>query len=592
MPARQGVVQKSHGETERICLFPPCQVKCPIHEQIQRTNVLLSLLPHDPETAAAKIIEIGDALFRENPFFTVCGYVCGICELECSYAEHGGAIKRRLLKRFVAESYVERLSTIEPLPRGERARIAIIGGGPAGLMAAYELAGRGYRPVIFESSDTLGGALRLIPHYRLPQPMLDAAIASLLRVAGIEVCYGSRLGDHGFDLDRFRNDGFAAIFIAVGSPTPRILEYQGQPVPGQQHPGVIYGHSFLYELAHNALPDGYLCGRTAIVVGGGNVAFDAARSARRLGGITRVVCLESGSGAGKDHLPADPHEVSAAIEEGVEIVYSRGVAAINTDGANFSSISAPRCTAVFDEHGFNPVFDSSDSIDIPGDLLIIAVGQGPERRFLHHEGLLDDRGKVAVDPLTLHSLRQPGVFLGGDMLRIGFMVDAMADGIEAAESINRFVQGADLGQGREAPYVSAEPPVRRDYRHAPESRSLPPDQRLNFHLFEKGFSLEEAIAEARRCLTCGPCASCEACIAAGIRTDIDTCQVDEARCSGCGICVTACPFGAVAIERLGDRLISVTDRQLCRGCGLCVAACPVSARRLVPKTETKAVASQ
>lgn len=580
MTSRRSDSSDAHSVPARSHLLPPCEVRCPIHEEIQRSNILISLLPHDPETALSRIIEIGDALFQKNPLFTVCGYVCGICELECSYKDTGGAIQRRLLKRFIAERYMERLAEIQPFPAGDLGKVAIIGAGPAGLMAAYELSRRGYQPTIFEAGDLPGGALRLIPGYRLPQAVLDDTLAALVRVAGVTIHYRSPLGTTGCDLQQLRRDGFSAIFIAAGSPAPRILEYAGMVVPGQQLKGVMYGHTFLYERAHGLLPDNCLAGRRIIVVGGGNVAFDAARSARRLGGITTIVCLESNVVGRKESIPADPHEVSAAAEEGIEIVYSRGVAAITSADGNFRSIKAPRCTRVYDGDRFNPAFDSSDMIDIPGELLIIAVGQGPERRFLQNEGLLDERGKVAIDPVTLQSLVHETVFLGGDMLRLGFMVDAMRDGLEAAESIDRFIRGLDLREGRTAEFTSTDPPFRHDYRSAPVIVSLPPEERLHFTLFEKGFTPDEAISEARRCLACGPCASCEACLKAGVRTEISTCEVVEERCSGCGICVTACPFGAAAVERRGERMISVTNLQLCRGCGLCVAACPAAARRL------------
>jgi len=573
--------QSRLAESDCTCFLPPCQVKCPIHEEIQRSNILISLLPSDPEAASAQIIEIGNSLFQSNPFFPICGYVCGICELECSYAEHGGAIRRRLLKRFIAENYRNHLNEIETFPKGELAEVAIIGGGPAGLMAAFELARRGYRPSIYESDDLLGGAIRLIPHYRLPKNILEETLDAIVRVAGIKLHLNSPLGKQGFDLDRLRNEGAAAIFIAAGSPTPRILEYQGKLVAGQQLAGVMYGHSFLYELAHGAIPDGYLNHRRVIVVGGGNVAFDAARSARRLGALTRLICLESASGIGREKIPADPHEIESAVEEGIEIIHSRGVASINSDDGTFQSISAPLCKVVYDDKGFNPVFDPSDTIDIYADLLVIAVGQGPERCFLEHEGLLDENGKVAVDQLTLESLLHEGVFIGGDMLRIGYMVDAMSAGLEAAESIDRQIRGADLREGRGFKCLTADPPVRRSYRPGAELPRVLYGPYPDFNFHEAGFSLEEAISEARRCIACAPCASCEACLDAGIRVGIPGCEVDEDRCSGCGICTTACPFGAIYLKADGIKHISATDSLLCRGCGLCVPVCPVSARKLI-----------
>ncbi|MBI5657073.1 MAG: FAD-dependent oxidoreductase [Geobacter sp.] len=563
--------------------LPPCQARCPIREDIQRTNVLISLLPDDPAAAQAALIEIGDYLFDQNPLFTVCAYVCGLCELACWYADSGGAIRRRLLKRFVAESYRQRLMERPPFTNvPEKERVAVIGGGPAGLMAAFELSRRGYRPTVFEAGDRLGGALWLIPRYRLPHETLEETLAALVRIAQIEVRCGSSAGTGELTLDRLRVQGFAAIFVATGSPVPRILTYAGAAVPGQQLAGIMYGHSFLYELAHDAIPAGYFRDRRVIVVGGGNVAFDAARSARRLGATTTLICLECATRNCRDAVPADPNEIRGAWEEGVEIVYDRGVSSIRSENGVFRGIIAPRCTRVYDDNCvFDPRFDPEDRLEMAGDILIIAVGQGPERRFLAEEGLLDDNGRLVADPLTLQSARQSDVFVGGDMLKIGFMVEAMRDGKEAAESIDRFVRATDLRSGRTCDTVSPLPPHRHYYRPEPAVAWIPPEQRQDFRLFEEGFTLAEAIAEARRCLACGPCISCKACIAAGIQDDIPGVEIDEGRCSGCGICIPACPFNAASLAIKGERTVSVTDPILCRGCGFCVAACPSAARRLV-----------
>lgn len=568
--------------------LPPCQIRCPIHEDIQRTNILISLLPNDPEKAAHPLQRIGDYLFDHNPFFPICGYVCGLCETACSYAVTGGAIRRRLLKRFIADSYKERMKQREPyrsLPH-KAPRVAIIGAGPAGIMAGFELFRRGYRCSVFESDDSPGGALRLIPHYRLPPEVLAGNLEAIFRIARLDLHCGTRFGDNGFDLNMLRRQRFAATFIAVGSPIPRILTYRGVETAGQHLPGVVYGHSFLYELSHNAIPDGYLKGRKAVVVGGGNVAFDAARSLRRLSAETVMVCLESIDPGARDSLPADPDEVRGAREEGVEIVCSRGVSAINAREGVFHSILAPRCLTVYDENGFNPQFDETDTIEIPGELLVIAVGQGPERSFLRNEGLLDETGRFSADPVTLECLNHAGMFVGGDMLKIGFMADAMRDGLVAAESIDRFIRGADLRHGRSVDYSAPPIPIRQNWRQGPCVEWLPPEQRVDFRPFEQGFTLDEAISEAKRCLACGPCLSCKACIEAGIRNEISCIEIDEGLCSGCGICVTACPYSAARVVRKGSGLISMTDPLLCRGCGRCVAACPAGARKLVANSGT------
>ncbi len=333
--------------------LPPCQVRCPINEDIQRTNVLISLLPEDPELAADGVIQIGDYLYDRNPLFNICGYVCGLCELDCNYQSKGGAIRRRLLKRFVSDTYTYHLDRKEEFNIvKQKENVAVVGGGPAGLMCAFDLSKRGYRVTIFEASDRLGGALWLIPRYRLPEKVLTSAVENMVRIAGIDVKYSTRVGGGKLGLEKLKNEGFKAIFIAEGTPAPRVLTFGREKVQGQDLSGVMYGNTFLYEVSHGNIKPGYFKGQKVIVIGGGNVAFDVARTARRLGGETTIVCLECENKKLKDGIPADEDEIRGAWEEGIRIVYSRGVKRIIGEGERLKKIECPRCTSVFDESGF------------------------------------------------------------------------------------------------------------------------------------------------------------------------------------------------------------------------------------------------
>lgn len=562
--------------------LPPCQVQCPINEDIQRTNVLISLLPDDPELAAQGIIQIGDYLYNKNPFFTVCGYVCGLCELECNYQAKGGAIRRRLLKRFLADTYTYQLDKREEFDiKKHKENIAVVGGGPGGLMAAYDLSKRGYRVTVFEASDRLGGALWLIPRYRLPEKVLTSAIDNVVRLTGIDVKYNTTVGHGKLTLDKLENEGYSAIFMAKGTPTPRTLTFDGEDVHGQDLSGVMYGHTFLYEVSHGNIRPNYFRGKKVIVIGGGNVAFDAARTARRLGGDTTIICLESEDKKSKDGIPADWDEIRGAWEEGIRIIYSRGVRRIFGESGKLKRIECPRCTSVFDQTGFNPEFDVSDAVTLDGDVLIVTVGQGPDRLGLQKDGLLDERGRLAVDPVTLQSLMRESVFIGGDLRRIGFMVDAMHDGLVAAESIDRHLRGLDIKEGRKRDYESQDSPRRRVYQSEPDVFWIPPEKRLHFQLFERGFSLPEAVEEAQRCLTCGPCVSCKACVSVGIQESLSAVEVNPERCSGCGICVSVCYYDAAQTKEVEGKRRSVTDMFKCKSCGMCVVACPSGARKLV-----------
>ena len=562
--------------------LPPCQIKCPINEDIQRTNVLISLLPEDPDKAREGIIQISDYLYNKNPFFNVCGYICGLCELECNYRTRGGAVRRRLLKRFLSDVYTDYLKQKEEFNVvKDKENVAVIGGGPGGLMCAYALSKKGYRVTVFEASNRLGGALWLIPFYRLPEEVLKTTVDSLVRIAGIDVKFGAKLGEGKLTIERLKNEGYKAVFLAKGTPYPRVLTFDGEVVAGQDLSGVMYGHTLLYEVSHGNIGPNYFKGKKLIVIGGGNVAFDVGRTAQRLGGDVTVICLECEDKSSKDGIPADEEEISAAWEEGIKIVYSRGVKKIIGEHGKFKGIDCPKCTSVFDEKGFNPKFDCSDCIDLHGDLLIITVGQVPDRAFLQREGLMDERGRLVVDPITLQSVRKEQVFIGGDVRRIGFMVEAMKEGMVAADSIERYLRGLDMREGRKRDYEGYSLPLRKSYKPETEVVWIPPEKRMHFQLFERGLTLEEARAEAKRCITCGPCVSCKACISIGFEKSLYAVEVDREKCSGCGLCVFACNYNAAHLIDTDGRISSATDMFKCKSCGMCVVACPSDARRLV-----------
>lgn len=572
----------AHIEEAVKQLLPPCQIKCPINEDIQRTNVLISLLPEDINSLKQGVIQIGNYLYEKNPFFNICGYICGLCELECNYKTKGGAIRRRLLKRFLSDYYTDYLKEKEEFDIiKDKENVAVIGGGPSGLMCAYVLSKKGYRVTVFEASNRLGGTLWLIPDYRLPKDVLKTTVDNLVRVAGIDVKPGSRIGEGKLSIESLKKRGYKAIFLAKGTPTPMVLTYQGRVVAGQDLSGVMYGHNFLYEVSHGNIEPNYFKNKKIIVIGGGNVAFDVARTARRFGGEITVVALESEDKASRDAIPADETEIRGAWEEGIKIIYSRGVRKIIGEGGRFKRIECPKCVSAYDEQGFNPRFDESDSLDLTGSILIITLGLGPDRVLLQKEGLLDGRGRLEVDHFTLQSAKDESVFIGGDVRRIGFMVEAMREGMEAGESIHRFLRGLDLREGRKRDYEKFDIPTRSSYKPPAEVAWIPPEKRMHFQVFERGLTPKEAIEEAKRCLTCGPCVSCKACVSIGFAKSLYAVAVNEERCSGCGTCVSACNYGSAHLINREEKLVSATDMFKCKSCGICVTACPSGARTLV-----------
>jgi NADPH-dependent glutamate synthase beta subunit-like oxidoreductase/CheY-like chemotaxis protein/NAD-dependent dihydropyrimidine dehydrogenase PreA subunit len=564
--------------TGKVCL-PPCQIACPIGEPIQRTNTMIAYLPLDAERAYNQIIEIGDEIYDKNPLFTVCSYICGLCEKECNYKGQTGAIRRTMLKRFLTDHYLPYLETKAPLPFPTKEKVAVIGGGPGGLMCAYKLSEKGYRVIILERGSQLGGALRYIPRYRLPTNIIDNTLDNLARIAHVDVEFGATMGNGGKTLGDLRSDGYRAVFIATGTPSPRPLTMEGQLVKGADLGGVAFGLHLLFELNQSSFSQELLGqlfrGERVIVIGGGNVAFDVARSARRLGADVSIVCLENEDKSSKDGIPADVEEIEGAAEEGLKIYYSRGVEEMIGGDGKFKKIKCPRCTSVFDESGFNPKFDHRDAIHLEGDVLLVTIGQGPERTFFFQEGLLNERGRLDIDPLTLMSNRKEGVFVGGDVRRVGFAAEAMRDGVIAAESIDRYLRGEDLKLGREKQYEAAAIPKLMEYKPQPELEWLL--DRMDFELFKKGFSLEEAVEEARRCLGCGPCKSCKACVALGVQPKIAEIEVNEDVCSGCGICAAVCSYDAIRLVESNKGVVSLVDDLKCKRCGACSAACPSEA---------------
>jgi len=566
--------------TGRVYL-PPCQIACPIGEDIQRTNAMIALLPLDIEEAHSQIIKIGDEIYKKNPLFPVCSYICGLCEKECNYKDHTGAVRRKMLKRFISEYYLPYLESKPALPYPTKEKVAVIGGGPGGLMCAYMLGKMGYKVTILESDSRLGGALRYIPQYRLPSEVINSTLNSLARIAHIEVRFGVEMGKNGNTLGNLDGEGYKAVFIATGTHAPRPLTLERETVVGADMDGVISGLYLLYDMNQGKVPAQLyrqlFRHKKVIVVGGGNVAFDVARSARRLGGDVALVCLESADKSSKDGIPADVEEVEGAIQEGIMINYCRGVEEIIGEKGRFKAIKCPRCTSVFDDKGFNPKFDRGDVIYLEGDVLLITIGQGAERTFFRQEGLLDENGRLDIDQLTLMSHRQEGVFIGGDVRRVGFAAEAMRDGMIAAESIDRYLRGKDLKAGREKEYEDAAFPKRLEYKPQPEVLWSAAEDRLNFEPFEKGYSLEEAVAEARRCLCCGPCQSCKACVALGLQPEIPSISVNQDLCSGCGVCVAVCPYDALQLVESDGGRVAAVDSLKCKRGGLCASACPSGA---------------
>jgi NADPH-dependent glutamate synthase beta subunit-like oxidoreductase/ferredoxin len=578
--SQKGRVEEVIDEITGKVYLPPCQIACPMGMDIQRSHAMIALLSPDTQEARSQIIRIGDEIYEKNPLFPICSYICGLCEKECNYKDQTGAVRRKMLLRFLADYYLPYLESKPPLASPTKEKVALIGGGPGSLMCAYILSKNGYRATILERSSQLGGALGLIPQYRLPKNIIEATLNNLVRIAHIEVKLGVKVGDGGKTLDELKNEGYRAFFIATGTPSPRPLTFGRELVAGADLDGVVFGLDLLSDMSQGKVLHGLFRDKRVIVIGGGNVAFDVARTARRLGGEISLVCLECEDKSSKDGIPADVEEIEGGGEEGIKITYSRGVQEIIGENGKFKKIKCPRCTSVFDETGFNPQFDRSDVIYLEGDVLLVTIGQASERELFQQGGLLNERGRIDIDPLTLMSNRKEGFFIGGDVRRVGFAAEAMRDGMIAAESIDRYLKGEELKAVREKEYESAAIPKLMDYKPQPELVWATVEERLNFKPFEKEFSLKEVLEEARRCLYCGPCKSCKGCVALELQPEIPEIETNKDLCSGCGICVAVCGYDATKLEESDGKLVSVIDELKCKRCGVCVAACPAGARAI------------
>ena len=580
-------IEEVIDEASGKAYLPPCQVRCPLKIDIQRNHIMISCLPLDEKEARSQILKIGDEVYDQNPLFPIiCGHICGLCEKECNYKDQTGAVRRKLLLRFIAEHYLPYLKTKPSYAPPTREKVAVIGGGPASLMCAHTLSKKGYQVAMVERCSDLGGALRLIPRYRLPKNILDDTVDSLVRIARIDVRdvkFEPKMGDWAKTMGELRKEGYQAIFIATGTPFPRRLRFEGKLVAGADLQGIMFGLNLLSDVNKGKVDPRLFEGKRVIVIGGGNVAFDAARTARRLGGKITLVCLENEDKSSKDGIPADVEEIEGATEEGVEIIYSRGVEEIIGEDGKFKKIECPRCTGVYNEmgyRGFNPKFDRSDVIYVEGDVLLITIGQTWPRTPFRQLGLLDERDRIDVDPIALMSNRKEGIFIGGDVRRVGFAAEAMREGIIAAESIDRYLKGEDLKKGREKEYEKAAIPRAAEYKPQPELMWLPAKERINFKPFEKGFTLEEAVEEGGRCLYCGPCKSCKGCVALELQIEIPEIEVNRDICSGCGVCVLLCSYDAIKLEKSENGSVAVIDDIRCKRCGVCVAACPSAAINL------------
>ena len=473
-------------------------------------------------------------LIRERiPIPAVCGRVCGYCEDMCNRANIDDPLKMRALKRFATdyemqiekpafseENVPDDLANVkgnEPTkPDAPGARVAIIGSGPAGLTAAYDLAQLGYSPVVYEALDRTGGMLRVgIPEYRLPDDILDYEI-SLIEQAGVEIRTNAPVGTSSGSVTELLDEGYGAIFLGIGTHGSRKLGIEGEDLEG-----VTAGTEFLKALSND--PKSHdLTGKRVAVIGGGNTAIDTVRSALRCGAEEAFIVYRRT----RDQMPVSRDELDAADAEGIKMHYLLSPMTILGTGVGAGEkVSGLVCQKMKlgarDASGRRrPVALDGKTEQFDVDVVFCALGQtidDVQNRELM-QALETNRGLLSIDPVT-HETSLPGVFAGGDAAGAeGYVVHAIAHGHAAAISIDRYIRGEDLREGRTgvSHVRTAAPPEGYIERASGVAvpHGTPADLVDGFTEVETGFTEEQAVAEAQRCLNCAVCSQCLQCVSA------------------------------------------------------------------------------
>ncbi|MHC4123983.1 MAG: FAD-dependent oxidoreductase, partial [Planctomycetota bacterium] len=498
--------------------IPPCRNSCPAGVNVQGFIALL---------ANGKFDEALELYRTRNPFPAVCGRICDHpCQEACNRDRLDEALAIRDLHRFLADREIDAACQGQApklteeikakrkeqfLQRGNNRKVAIIGSGPAGLTCGWDLAHMGYKPVIFEALNVSGGMLRVgVPQYRLPVDVLDYEIEAI-KQAGVKIKLKSPVGPDS-TLNNLFKKGFKAVFIATGTYKSRQLDIEGEDLNG-----ISLGTEFLHR-AKGGQPVN-VSGRVFMVIGGGNVAIDVARTAIRLGAKeVHLACLES-----LDEMFASVEEIQAAREEGVIIHNRVSPKRFLSRDSHLCGIEFRECLSVFDEQGnFKPVVKEGSEQTMSADRAVVAIGQAVDWQLLKAAGgLLETKhGLLSVDNQTL-ATNLERVFAGGDVVTgPDVAVNAIVAGHKAATSIDRFLNGQDLRKGRDdiKPPLSANDlaAMPQDHHSRTPKEPMPTlmaDERIkNFDEVELGYTEEQAIAEAQRCLHCSVCSECLQCV--------------------------------------------------------------------------------
>ena len=504
----------------------PCKTACPAHIGIQGYLQLAKEGRYEDALALIK---------KDNPLPAVCGHVCNRrCEDACTRGTIDEAVAIDEVKRFIAERDLNAETrfipkkTIPSLKGGFEEKIAIIGAGPAGLSCAYFLALTGYKPTIFEKNAEPGGMLRYgIPSYKLEKNLLAAEI-DVIRQLGVEIRCGVEIGKD-VTIEDLREQGYKGFYAAIGCQRGR------KPgISGENAEGAYTAVDFLRKAGAK---ESFALEGDVVVVGGGNVAIDAARiSSRCTDAKISMFCLEA-----REKMPASNEEIEEALEEGIELNCGWGPKEVLEEDGHVSGVVFKKCTRVFDAQGrFSPEYDENDTVTVPCRHVIFSVGQaidwGHMLDNLHVE--LRPNGGALANKLT-YQTSEPDIFVGGDVYTgPKFAIDAIAAGREGAISLHRYVHEhctLTIGRNRRD-FIELDKENIKVETYDSSSRQIPPkadvkEQAKTFRDLSQSLTEEQVKKETSRCLSCGASV------------------VDPNKCIGCGVCTTKCMFDAIHLHR-------------------------------------------
>ena len=530
----EGKWTEDYRDKNRINCYPtgtaPCKTACPAHIAVQG---------YLKKAAEGKYTEALELIKRENPLPAVCGRICNRrCEDACTRGTIDRAIAIDAVKKFIAEQdlhaetrFVPEVNICSNVQDRWEEKVAIIGAGPAGLSCAYYLATMGYKPTVFERNEEPGGMLRYgIPSYKLDKDVIKAEI-DIMREIGVDIKCGVEVGKD-VTIAQLREQGYKGFYVAIGCQGGRL-----PGIPGDTLEGTTTAIDFLHNANCGQLVEtqkaALLKDKRVVVVGGGNVAIDAARVAKRSGaaGVT-MLSLET-----EDIMPASLEERIEAREDGVVINPGWGPMEVNGEGGKVKGITFKKCLSVFDkDHKFTPTFDENETITLDADLVIFAIGQTVVLKDLLKDTKVEFfRGVYPVADKLTYQTAEPDIFVGGDVFTgPKFAIDAIAAGKEAAESLHRYVQHGHMTIGRNRRdfiELNKQDILVEQYDNGSRQEPGVVPTKTKFEEYHGTLTEEQVKKETARCLSCGASV------------------VDENRCIGCGICTTKCAFDAIHLHR-------------------------------------------